>query len=457
MVVLVTPEELVIRDLLIQDKISRATIGLTLGKNVAVLKFGGELHGKTLDKILAGYELPAQWMKGNFQARILLDQPWLSTADGDIEGRDIHFTLKQIGDVEIDHVSLEAAKSNVRVNSAAFRWKNQIFSLHGVASVTPKGFEFDTDLSSQALEFDAVSQALSGKDEKSAAEAARSTQTPPIRGLIRFKTDRLTYVGFTWAPLSADVSFDNKGVSVQNIRGSLCGFSMPGSLKISDQGIEMNAMPSAVNQDLEPAILCLTEKKTDITGTFSLNGRLYAKGESSALIRSLQGDIKFTASNGVILNHPVLARIFTFLNVTEVFRGRLPDFSQQGLVYDSITLDGEIREGKLLLKEYIIDGRTLDLIASGEIDLAGQTINVKVLVAPFKTVDFIVRLIPPLSYIFGGSLVSVPVSVTGGLRDPKVTVLPPSAVGSELLAPMKRILKLPFKVIDLFSPGQKTK
>jgi len=90
-------------------------------------------------------------------------------------------------------------------------------------------------------------------------------------------------------PLYADVSFDKAGISVQNIRGSLCGVSTPGSLKISDQGIEMNVRPSAVNQELEPAILCLSEKKTDITGTFSLTGHLHSRGESEALIPLFKG------------------------------------------------------------------------------------------------------------------------------------------------------------------------
>ncbi len=66
-------------------------------------------------------------------------------------------------------------------------------------------------------------------------------------------------------------------------------------------------------------------------------------------------------------------------------------------------------------------------------------------------------MIPLVGYILGGNLVSVPVGVTGELRNPKVTVLPPSAVGSELLAPMKRILNLPFKIIDPFSPSKKKK
>jgi len=60
-----------------------------------------------------------------------------------------------------------------------------------------------------------------------------------------------------------------------------------------------------------------------------------------------------------------------------------------------------------------------------------------------------------VGYILGGNLVIVPVRVSGHLRDPKVTVLSPSAVGSELLAPMERIIKLPYKIIDPFLSSEK--
>ena len=130
--------------------------------------------------------------------------------------------------MHIDRVSLEAAKSNVRINSATLRWKNNPFSLNGVASVSPKGIEFDMDLATQSLDFNTVSQALLGKDEKGGAERTGSTRTPPIKGVIRLKTDRFSYGGLTWTPLHADVSFDNEGVSIRALRGSVCGVSTLG-------------------------------------------------------------------------------------------------------------------------------------------------------------------------------------------------------------------------------------
>jgi uncharacterized protein YhdP len=226
---------------------------------------------------------------------------------------------------------------------------------------------------------------------------------------------------------------------------------------ISDQDMEIEIRPTALNQELEPAILCFTDKKTDITGTFSLDGQVSSKGKREDLMRSLQGTIRFTARKGQIFQHPILARIFTFLNITEIFRGRLPDFSQGGFFYDSFDIQGEIDGGTFVLRECIIDGRTVDIAAGGEVDMSDGTLNISVLVTPFKTLHAVVKNIPLVGYILGSTLTSLPVKVTGNLQDPKVDFLSPSEIGSELLSPMKRIIKLPFKIIDPFLPSQTEK
>jgi uncharacterized protein YhdP len=115
---------------------------------------------------------------------------------------------------------------------------------------------------------------------------------------------------------------------------------------------------------------------------------------------------------------------------------------------------GEVQGGKLLFKEFVIDGRTMEVVARGEVDLIDKTLSLKVIVAPLKTVDAIVKFIPLVRYILGGTLVVIPVSVTGPFHDPKVEVLSPSAVESELLGIMKRTLKLPLRIIDPFRAEQ---
>jgi uncharacterized protein YhdP len=116
---------------------------------------------------------------------------------------------------------------------------------------------------------------------------------------------------------------------------------------------------------------------------------------------------------------------------------------------------GERRGRKFFLKEFVMDGRTVHLVAHGEADLIDKTLNLKVMVAPLKTVDAIVKAIPLVRDVLGGNLVVVPLSVTGPFHDPKAEVLSPSAIESELLRIMKRTLQLPLRIIDPFKAEQK--
>ena len=61
--------------------------------------------------------------------------------------------------------------------------------------------------------------------------------------------------------------------------------------------------------------------------------------------------------------------------------------------------------------------------------------------------DRLVRDVPVLGYVIGGTFTSVPVGVSGDIRNPLVVPLGPLAVGSEVLGIFERTLKLPAKLI----------
>jgi hypothetical protein len=118
-------------------------------------------------------------------------------------------------------------------------------------------------------------------------------------------------------------------------------------------------------------------------------------------------------------------------------------------------MKGSLQNGTVIIKEVTIDGPTLEMTGQGEIDLAGGKVNLTVLVAPLKTVDRIIKKIPLVRDILAGTLVVIPVRVSGDLKDPKVNPISPSGVGSELLATMKRTLGLPFKLVEPLIPRKK--
>jgi uncharacterized protein YhdP len=182
-----------------------------------------------------------------------------------------------------------------------------------------------------------------------------------------------------------------------------------------------------------------------------------AQGRPEELLKSMEGNIEFHAKGGRIDYALGLVRIMEFLNVTEIYRGKLPDLRKEGLRYNRITIKVALQKEKMIFKEWTLDGPTMEIAGQGEIDLADQKINFTVLVAPLKTVDRILKSIPLVNHIFAGTLLIIPVKVRGDLNDPRVTPLSPSAVGTELLTMMKRTLGLPFKVIEPLLPGHRQK
>ncbi|MBK5095710.1 MAG: AsmA-like C-terminal domain-containing protein, partial [Deltaproteobacteria bacterium] len=138
-------------------------------------------------------------------------------------------------------------------------------------------------------------------------------------------------------------------------------------------------------------------------------------------VRSLRGNLDFIARNGRISGATLLGRILSFLNVTEVFRGRLPDMSTEGLNYISLSTRGEIRDGIGTITEYVLDGTTVDVVVQGQVDLVTRELDLQMRVAPFKTVNYVIGKIPLLGRILG-TLVQIPVKVSGTTADPKVSL-----------------------------------
>jgi uncharacterized protein YhdP len=143
-----------------------------------------------------------------------------------------------------------------------------------------------------------------------------------------------------------------------------------------------------------------------------------------------------------------MQKLLAYLNVTDLFRGRMPDMSKEGFSYRSIEAEARIENGKLTFDEWILDNPSVKMIGQGGFDLERNRIDMRIIVAPLKAVDSVIRKIPGVSYITGGTLVSVAVKIEGDLKNPEVKALPPSAVGEGLLGMMKRALKLPIKLIE---------
>ena len=457
---LIDAPEFTIRRATVTDKDTNAALtGKRSGKSLE-LSFSGRLAESTLDRVFEQKTLSKGTIKGDFSATMVLDRPFDVTARGRLEGEDIVIPWGLSVPVTIDSIALQADGNIFTVSSSAMTWGDAHYSAAGTVTTSEDAFVLDMDLTADRINVAEIQKALARPRQADAAPAAPQSvhrERPAVLGVVRIKTPSLSFDRFTFSPLEAVVSLAPDEAHLAFTRAEACGFSLPGTLAFSGHEVLFAFKPAATGQSLDSFLDCLTDKDFQITGRFDLNADLRAQGKSGALLSALEGSVDFSAKEGKIYRYPLLAKIFSVLSVTEIFRGKTPDLGGSGFPYSALTVKGEIHHGVFQLEQAYLSGSSIDLIADGEVDLAAKKINLIVLVAPFSTINWIIRRIPLVGKIMGGTLISIPVKVSGDLSDPDVTFLAPSAVGKRLVKILENILKIPVEIISPILPRQKEK
>jgi hypothetical protein len=447
-----SPQEIKANNL-IRDKVSQASSEFRLKGRELDVRFNGHLKKETLNNLFVKGGFFHGWLEGDFQAFISLEHPMKSTAQGHLTGEDLIFPHELEIALEIEKISLKAKERHVEVEQATLVSGSQKVELEGSLDFSPPGLIFNMDVTSNGISWTDMEALLGKGNKENELEQEKASWDLPLQGTVRLKSEYFNYEHFTWFPFNADITFAQNEIDVKVVQGKLCHISTPGSLKITPQGVSLDFDFAATNQELNPSVLCTSGQQMDITGHFDLVGKIKAQGKEDKLLESLEGEMEFTAKDGQIKRHVPLQRVFAFLNVSNSLRGRLPDLTKKEFVYDSMTSKTTIQDGKIIFEESVIDSPAMEIVSRGYVDYIAKKIDMTVLVAPFKTIDWMVKKIPIVRKILGGTLIAVPVKVTGDLADPKVLPMSASAVGSSLLDAVKRTAKLPFELMEVEPHG----
>ncbi len=455
-----TPKELTLKNLLVQDENSHAFLQFSLKQRELSVGFRGRLTEKTIREMHQGYQLLHGSIKGDFGTRISLDYPMRSSAQGRLMAQDVIIPLDLKMPLKIDRISLAGQENTVKIESAACTWGDSTMDLRGNLSFAETDLLVDMDITTELLDLNKIIEALSGDAKSKDRKETSDSWDLPLRGTLRLKSKNLTYEDFTWSPVHADISLKRKAVGVDVTEANLCGIATPGNLEITPQDLQLDFEPVSKNQEFDATFDCLWGKTGVATGHFDLKGKISAQGKSEGIVRSSQGNIDFLAHDGRIYHHKefgILTRVFARLSVADMFKGKLPDMKTEGFPYKSIKIEAKLGGGKLTLQRAVIVGEGAQIFAHGDIDLVHEKLDLEVAVAPFKTVDTVVKHTPVFGKIFGGKLVSVPVKVTGDWAKPVVKAMPASSVGSGLLGIIKRTVEYPVDLVQPLTNNEKEK
>jgi hypothetical protein len=450
--ILQKPEELLLNTLSFRDKACRATLSFSQTKNAYGLKFTGNLTYGTLNKVFVNNVAPDVNLKGDFLLNVRLDKPVHSKAQGYLEAKALSIPYGWMAPIEIESLSLDASEKGIKVDNAHLTLEKTHISLEGNLDFSDEGLLFDMDLASEAIEWAAIERTL---DRAEAAGQQEMSSRLPVEGTVRCRAESFTYGQFTWQPLHASVMFTQDVIRAAVTDADLCGIATLGALNITPQDTSLDFRLVSNDQDLAPTFPCLSASEREVTGRFNLTGEVKGQGRQDTLIRSLTGNMEFSARDGRVYRDPVWSKIFSLLNVTEVFRGKTVDLGSDDLAYDSLTFKADLENGTLLIKEFVLEGPTMGIAGQGSLDLVEKKGDITLLLAPLRTVDFIVEKTPVVSSIMGGKLVTVPVRVKGDWEDPQVTMLSAASVGTRLLGMLMNTLMLPVEIIEPAIPGER--
>lgn len=184
-----------------------------------------------------------------------------------------------------------------------------------------------------------------------------------------------------------------------------------------------------------------------------IDGPLHLQGGVSGQLQGKRagrhrGIVEIEMDKGVIRRFPVLANILSLMNLTQIFTGRVPDLSSEGMVFSQMKGSFTLLDGVASTDDFRIYSEAMGLTMVGNLDVTRKACDLKVGVRPFVGFDRLVSQIPVLRHYLAGpekSVLTTYFLVQGPLVDPKVTPIPFRSLGEGIVGIFKRLLENPFK------------
>jgi hypothetical protein len=439
-------ERLEIKHLSVRDAQSDASLALTLTPHDLSLTFKGHLTKATVDRLIEN-ELLGGSMRGDISVRLRFDQPARAFVTGPLEAQDVHVPLPDGRSLTIENLALDGSGHSLSGNAVIDTAEGPHLQVQGHVQLASQAIIADLDVAAGRVDWSAIAPWVSPADG-AAAPAAAGSWAQSLRGKMHVTAESFSYGDFTWEPVHAVVAFAPNALTVMVKDATICGVTTPGTITAAPHGLTLAFKPAAQNQELQTLQSCMGDKDELATGRYSLSADVTGRGTAAEISRSLHGPVQFHATNGRLYGMGFTARALSILSAATGAVWAIPDITKEGLPYDDINLKGDLKGETLVLREATLNGPVVRWAAEGTVDFSARRLDLTLLVAPLASVDTVVSRIPILGGILGGSLVSVPVKVSGDFANPSVTPLSPSAVGKSLLNVMTRTLKLPLKLIE---------
>ncbi len=192
-----------------------------------------------------------------------------------------------------------------------------------------------------------------------------------------------------------------------------------------------------------------------------LNGNFYLEGSlDDGFWQNAVGGIHLKVEKGTLRKFRGLARVFSLLNVSQLFTGQLPDMDKEGMPFSLLEGSVRIADGRAYTEDMRVFSEAMNLSLVGSQSLIDGSLDYHLGVMPLRTVDKVISSIPVAGWVLAGedkALLTAHFKVEGPSDAPKVSAIPASTVSDTVFGIFKRTLGLPGKIVkDIGSLFKKT-
>ena len=188
-----------------------------------------------------------------------------------------------------------------------------------------------------------------------------------------------------------------------------------------------------------------------ITGTLTMKGDVSAEGATiSDLKKTARGTATLLMEKGSLRRFPVLSKVFSILNVSQLLNFELPDMVTDGMPYTSIRGKFSLNGGILTTRDLFVNSGAMNMSLVGRADIVREELDTVIGIKPLQTVDKVVSKIPIVGWILTDdkkSLITVYFKAQGKWSDPTVDAIPVRSMERGVLDIFKRVFQLPEKLI----------
>ena len=194
----------------------------------------------------------------------------------------------------------------------------------------------------------------------------------------------------------------------------------------------------------------LLNQKNVVRG--KLRGDFYLNGEiGSNYLPSSYGNFTIQIYDGVLHRFPVLSKVFSLLNISQIFALQLPDMDVDGMPFDLLSANFQLDKGILRSEDLTIQSEAMNQAYKGQFNLIDKEVDLGLEIHPLGTIDKIVSSIPVAGWLLTGenkALLTAHFSVKGKAGDASVEAMPLDTLAEPTIGLLKRTLGLPFKLIE---------